>query len=74
MQKPRWENEEWTLEHPDEAKIACKDCYHREPDRTLYSGKVIKGSTLGMCAAYSDKPDDILFNGEECPYYLCEDE
>lgn len=71
MKAPRWENEDMVWEHPDIKKIKCATCYLREPDRT---GLGIKGATLGCCAAYPIKPHDVLWKGEDCPYYLDENE
>ena len=73
MGKPKWYDEDWSANHPDPKKIVCKDCFHREPDRNL-GGTVIKGCTLATCGAFASKPTGILFDGDECPYYLDEKE
>lgn len=73
MANPKWHDEDWTVNHPDPKEIACKDCFHREPDRKIGS-TTIKGCTLAMCGAFASKPPGILFQGEKCPYYLNENE
>ena len=70
---PRWEEEDWVAEHPDPDKIPCKDCVYREKDREV-GDTVILGAVLGMCQVYTDKPTHILFDGEDCPYHLTEEE
>ena len=72
----RWSDDNWVVRHPDENKIKCKDCVFRANDR-MYNGKVVyAGACLGVCEVYSkgDKPNDILFDGAECEYYISEDE
>ena len=64
------DNPVWVL--PDENEIMCKDCYLREKDRKI-GNTVIKGATLGICVAFKVKPQEIL-NGEDCPYYIDENE
>ena len=67
----RWDNENLIMNHPDCEKIRCKDCFLREKDTPELG---IKGATLGVCGAYSIKPTEILFDGEDCPYYIDENE
>ena len=71
----KWEHDDWITVHPDETKIACKDCYFREPDRKASDTVTIKGSTLGICKVYQvAKPSEVMFDYEPCPYYLNENE
>lgn len=72
MKNPRFEDDALgTMRQPDEKKIACKDCVWREPDRL--NGK-INGATLALCRVYTMKPDGILWNNDECPYYVDDSE
>jgi hypothetical protein len=34
----------------------------------------INGATLGVCDAYDFKPPQILMDGEDCPYFIDENE
>ena len=71
--KPRWADEEWKWEFPDPNEVVCKDCVFREPDAK--AGKtLIDGATKSMCEVYNLKPHGILFHGEDCDYYMSEDE
>lgn len=75
MEKPRWYNDNWVCDHPDENKIPCKDCFLREKDRDLGDGNKLKGCTLGICQAFpKGKPSFVLWKGESCPYYIDENE
>ena len=71
--RPRWEDEDWTVETPDPEKCKCKKCFLREEDRQI-GDRTIHGCTLGTCAAFNVKPNEILFQGEDCPYFIDEDE
>ena len=57
------------LRFPD--KMMCKDCAFRAED---VAGGQISGATLGRCFAYKTKPLGILLDGDECAYYLNENE
>ena len=71
----KWEHDEWVTVQPDETKIACKDCYFREPDRKASDTVTIKGCTLGICKVYQvAKPSEVMFDYEPCAYYLNENE
>lgn len=72
--RPRWENEKWTAKEPED-DIKCRDCFLREPDRYPGAGIVIKGYKLSICQAYDFmKPDNVLWEGGACPYYVDEKE
>ena len=63
--KPHWAED--VVSAPiDVKKIACKDCALRE-----WNGQ--KNPAMGSCMAYTRKPVEILFDNEECPYYIKED-
>ena len=71
----KWEHDDWVTVQPDETKIACKDCYFREPDRKASDTVTIKGCTLGIYKVYQvAKPSEVMFDYEPCPYYLNENE
>ena len=71
----KWEHDNWVTIHPDETKIACKDCYFREPDRKASDTVTIKGCILGICKVFQvAKPSEVMFDNEPCPYYLNENE
>ena len=71
----KWEHDDCVTVQPDETKIACKDCYFREPDRKASDTVTIKGCTLGICKVYQvAKPSEVMFDYEPCPYYLNENE
>ena len=71
----KWEHDDWVTVQPDETKIACKDCYFREPDRKASDTVTIKGCTLCICKVYQvAKPSEVMFDYEPCPYYLNENE
>ena len=71
----KWEHDDWVTVQPDETKIACKDCYFREPDRKASDTVTIKGCTLGICKVYQvAKPSEVMFDYEPCPYDLNENE
>ena len=61
------------LTFPDVNKIKCRDCMLREKDRPM-NGWTIYGATLSMCDAFGDKPYEIAFNNEDCPYYISDSE
>ena len=63
--KPHWA-EDLVTTPIDEKKIQCKDCALRERNNK-------KDAFLGSCMAYTRKPVEILFDGEDCPYYIKED-
>lgn len=67
----RWDDEKLVFEMPDINKIQCKNCFLREKDRTELG---IKGATLAICDAYDHKPKEILWDGEDCPYFIDENE
>lgn len=70
--RPRWENEGWTAKEPND-DIKCKDCFLREPNRYPGAGIVICGYKLSTCKAYDfSKPDEVLWEGGSCPYYIDE--
>ena len=75
MKNPRFEKEDdlgpWKF--PDATKIPCRNCTLRERDHVLPDGTVWEGATYGICEAFDDKPNFILFDGEDCPYYIPED-
>ena len=74
MKNPRFEDDALApLLFPDADKIPCKNCTLREKDHVLSKGTVLKGATYSMCEAFDDKPDFILFDGEDCPYHIPED-
>lgn len=68
---PRWDNEELSWAQPDPQKIQCSKCMLRAKDRL--DGE-INGATLGVCDAYDFKPPQILMDGEDCPYFIDENE
>lgn len=68
---PRWDNEELSWVQPDPKKIQCSKCMLRAKDRL--DGE-INGATLGVCDAYDFKPPQILMDGEDCPYFIDENE
>lgn len=68
---PRWDNEELSWVQPDPQKIQCSKCMLRAKDRL--DGE-INGATLGVCDAYDFKPPQILMDGEDCPYFIDENE
>lgn len=71
----KWEHDDWVTVQPYETKIACKDCYFREPDRKASDTVTIKGCTLGICKVFQvAKPSEVMFDNEPCPYYLNENE
>ena len=71
----KWEHDDWVTVQPDETKIACKDCYFREPDRKASDTVTNKGCTHGICKVYQvAKPSEVMFDYEPCPYYLNENE
>lgn len=65
----RWDHEELVWVQPDPEKIQCSKCMLRAQDRL--NGE-INGATLGICEAYDFKPYEILFHGEDCPYFINE--
>lgn len=70
--RPRWENEKWLAKEPND-DIKCKDCFLREPNRYPGAGVVICGYKLSTCKAYDfSKPDEVLWEGGSCPYYIDE--
>ena len=75
MKNPRFEKEDdlgpWKF--PDASKIPCKDCALRAEDRVFPGGTVWEGATYSMCDAFNSKPHFILFDGEDCPYYIKDD-
>ena len=75
MKNPRFEKGDdlGSLRFPDTSKIPCRDCMLREKDHKLPDGTVLEGAAYGMCDAFGDKPNFILFDGEDCPYYIKED-
>lgn len=73
QKKPKWYDEDWVSEHPDPKKISCGDCAFRAEDRD-FGDSVMPGSTLAMCDVYDSKPNDILFKGVKCPYYVSEED
>lgn len=68
---PRWDNEELSWVQPNPQKIQCSKCMLRAKDRL--DGE-INGATLGVCDAYDFKPPQILMDGEDCPYFIDENE
>lgn len=76
----RWENEKWTVQHPDAEKIPCGDCVFRDPDRFVNGKLVCKGATLSTCKVFPGqgkggyKETNILFYGADCDYYVSEKE
>lgn len=68
---PRWDNEKLSWVQPDPQKIQCSKCMLRAKDRL--DGE-INGATLGVCDAYDFKPPQILMDGEDCPYFIDENE
>ena len=68
---PRWDNEKLSWVQPDPKKIQCSKCMLRAKDRL--DGE-INGATLGVCDAYDFKPPQILMDGEDCPYFIGENE
>ena len=73
MKNPRFEDEAIApLRFPEAKKILCKDCMLREPDRNSH-GIFVEGATLGTCQVGWIKPNCILYDGEDCPYYIPED-
>ncbi|MCD8397547.1 MAG: hypothetical protein LUD12_10290 [Lachnospiraceae bacterium] len=68
MKNPRFTDEAiGALRQPDIDKINCKDCLLRAKDRL--DGK-IKGATLSVCEVYEIKPHGILWQNDDCPYYI----
>ena len=51
----KWEHDDWVTVQPDETKIACKDCYFREPDRKASDTVTIKGCTLEYLQSVSSR-------------------
>ena len=68
---PRWDKEKLSWVQPDPQKIQCSKCMLRAKDRL--DGE-INGATLGVCDAYDFKPPQILMDGEDCPYFIDENE
>lgn len=68
---PRWDNEKLSWVQPAPQKIQCSKCMLRAKDRL--DGE-INGATLGVCDAYDFKPPQILMDGEDCPYFIDENE
>ncbi len=70
--RPRWETENWTAKEPED-DIKCKHCFLRESNRYPGAGVVICGYKLSTCKAYEfAKPDEVLWEGGSCPYYINE--
>ena len=70
----KWEDDDWVTKYPEKDKIKCKDCIFRENDRKLNERQILDGATLGICKVYTVvKPSEILFDGEDCPYYQKDD-
>ena len=75
MKKSKFETSDdiGTLTFPDETKIKCSTCELRNEDIKSGDKVIKKGATLGICAAFSIKPYEILFKNEDCPYYIKEE-
>lgn len=59
------DEEEMRVVHVDAEKIVCKNC--------LLGGGPRENYTKGVCPAYPvKKPDKVLFEAEECKYYVNE--
>ena len=73
MKNPRFEKEDdiGALLLPNPKKIKCTTCMLREQDRP-FGDETLNGATLAMCLAYGVKPNKILFDNEDCPYYINE--
>ena len=70
---PRWANERWAGKGPGRKGFMCAHCRLREPDRNLGEGTVISGAELGICRVYQKgKPHGIVWDGEECLYFMQE--
>lgn len=70
----RWVDEDWSVEHPEANQ--CRDCIFRTRDTRLGNSE-IKGYTLAYCEVYpigNWKPNDVLFDREECLYCQSERE
>lgn len=75
MEKEEDEEADWIeTVKPDPKICTCMDCEWREPDRRYgNSTEVDKGALLNLCQIYGTaKPQDVLWEGAECPYYLKE--
>ena len=74
MKNPRFEDDAFgPMKFPDANKIPCKDCMLRAEDQKMPGGTVLEGATYSMCDAFGSKPHFILWDGEDCPYYIKED-
>lgn len=55
-----------TTEPP--SNIICKDCKYRLLPVTI-QGVIVERHTYGTCAAFPNKPSDILWNNGICELY-----
>ena len=67
-------SQEGEFEMPDLEKISCRDCAFRAKDRKI--GKdTVNGAQLAMCEVFPLlKPNEVLWENEDCPYYIGDDE
>ena len=62
-------DEIWKSVQVDPDKIICKTCKYKN------GGQEYPHYTKGSCEIYPEpqtKPNDVLFNGGYCPYYIKE--
>lgn len=48
--------------------IQCRTCKHRlKPVKVM--GETVERHTFGTCAAFENKPQGVLWNGDKCELY-----
>lgn len=75
MEEAEEEEDEWIeTQSPDPEICPCMDCEWREPDRRYGKSREIEsGALLNLCSVYGTaKPQEVLWEGEPCPYYMKE--
>ena len=66
--RPRWEEEIWTVQHPN--AVACATCKFRAT--VAGDGTQLDRASTDTCEMYEDperKPNDVLWDGAECEFY-----
>ena len=48
--------------------IPCRTCAHKLKP-VVVMGETVQRYNYGTCAAYENKPQGVLWNGEECELY-----
>ncbi|MBQ9992583.1 MAG: hypothetical protein IJP33_04050 [Firmicutes bacterium] len=68
-------NEALNAELPQEEKkeIVCKNCLHALPPVQIW-GALHERYSFNSCAAFENKPDGILNNGDKCPLFKIREE